>query len=295
MKSATLPCSMSDSEVISRLRFLARPTLHSWAVAAVLVLLSVTRFAAGQSWHAPIREIAHPGLPDISVASFDAGGPVIYFNPDRVRQVGPALATFFRAHEYGHIELGHIHAADLGGNPFSRAWLRQGRELEADCYAAQTLQPSYPEALDAAVHFFRDIAPGQVDALHPPGRVRAAKIAACRQEGGSDEEATEKESTTLRFGSWKSSSGGWAELTVNIDGNEQGEMSNEFGADHLDIEVAPGKHTFELTDIRLFGRRGESLGGGGSCRSVLTVRAGRSAYELELQIPAPGELRCRIR
>ena len=104
---------------------------------------------------AQIREIPNPNLPDIAMATFDRMGPVIYFNPIIAQRVGPHVAEFFRAHEYGHHNLNHIQRGMMT-DPFSRRWVRRGLEKEADIWATQTLfQQGNTMAIEAAVRSFR--------------------------------------------------------------------------------------------------------------------------------------------
>ena len=127
-----------------------------------------------------IREIPLIGLSDLAIASYDNYGPVIYFNPELARQLGPWLTEFFRAHELGHHKLGHLQRERFAATPFNRAWLRQSYEREADCYAAQHISPY---AVMAAIEYFvATQGPTRPDWQHPTGYERVAVIRDCAGE-----------------------------------------------------------------------------------------------------------------
>ena len=117
---------------------------------------------AGVNAQAQVREIPAP-INDIAIASFDMYGPVIYYNPIIVSQAGPLLWEFFRAHEYGHINL------------------RTGSEMAADCYATQALLRTNPAAIEAFIQFKASQGMAGGDATHLPGIERARFVDACRR------------------------------------------------------------------------------------------------------------------
>lgn len=122
------------------------------SVFAVLITASITAKA-----QAPVREIPAP-INDIAVAGWDQFGPVIFYNPVLVAQAGPYVATFVRAHEYGHINL------------------RTSDEVQADLYAVRALAFTNPEAIMAFVRLKASQGMGGGDATHAPGAVRAQYI-----------------------------------------------------------------------------------------------------------------------
>ena len=130
---------------------------------------------------AQIREIPNPNLPDIAVAWYDQMGPIIVFNPIVVQQVGPYVSTFFRAHEYGHHNLGHIQQSMVSG-PVNYQWTRISFERDADLWATQVLfnQGNYA-AIEAAIMHFRSgkVAPSP---LHPHPIQRASYISQLYQQ-----------------------------------------------------------------------------------------------------------------
>jgi hypothetical protein len=129
-----------------------------------------------------VREVATDTLRDVALVAYELGRPVIYYNPILMQRIGPQLADFFMAHEYGHVAYGHSGAAlTLGGDDTGA--LRQRQELEADCYATETLTERNPDAVAAALQFFTRLGPFRFDNLHPTGAQRAAKILACLPPG----------------------------------------------------------------------------------------------------------------
>ncbi len=129
-----------------------------------------------------VREIPHAGLPDIAMTSADGYGLLIYYNPYVVQQVGPLISAFFKAHEYGHVCLGHVQQQLFNANPFNRQWMSLQHEFQADCYAARQLRNSNPAAVRAAIAWFRGQGPIQMVPTHPPGTARAQNIAACAND-----------------------------------------------------------------------------------------------------------------
>jgi hypothetical protein len=131
---------------------------------------------------ADVRVVASDTLGDVALTVIERGRSTIYYNPGLMEHVGPRLARFFLAHEYGHIVGGHGGGAFSAGDPdFSLA--RRAQELDADCYAAQRLAASDLADVAAAIHFFSLIGGFRFDDLHPSGNERAARIAACAAIG----------------------------------------------------------------------------------------------------------------
>jgi hypothetical protein len=168
----------------------------SLMVTVLLVSASIAPLPAAQRL-VDVRQIATDTLHDVAVATYERGRPVIYYNPILIQRVGPELADFFLAHEYGHIAYGHAGGAlaeprDDWGN------LRQKQELEADCYATQTLADDNRPAVDAALQFFSRMGQFRFDNLHPSGSQRAAKILACLPQ--TDKDASEDRRKPGRLG-----------------------------------------------------------------------------------------------
>jgi len=127
-----------------------------------------------------VLELADNSLGDVAVAVYAPSRGIIYYNPDRERQLGPDLSIFFRAHEFGHLYYHHTRASAVaGGTGVGIESLAQTRELEADCYAARTLHPSHRSAVEAAIRFSRLMGPVRLDAKHPDGATRAGHILIC--------------------------------------------------------------------------------------------------------------------
>ena len=131
---------------------------------------------------ADVRVVASDTLEDVALTVIERGRSTIYYNPGLLDHVGPRLARFFLAHEYGHIVGGHGGGAFSAGDPdFSLA--RRAQELDGDCYAAQRLASSDLADVAAAIRFFTLIGGFRFDDLHPSGTERAARIAACAATG----------------------------------------------------------------------------------------------------------------
>jgi len=147
------------------------------ATAAVLVGGRLAPAAAAQRL-VDVRQVASDTLHDVAVATYERGRPVIYYNPTLMQRVGPELADFFLAHEYGHIAYGHTGGA-LAEPRDELSNIRQRQELDADCYATEILAADNRPAVDAAIQFFSHMGQFRFDNLHPSGSQRAAKILAC--------------------------------------------------------------------------------------------------------------------
>jgi len=90
-----------------------------------------------------VPEIADPNLNDIAIVKpHPQYGAVIIYNPIICQQIGAACG-FFRAHEYGHVTLGHqfMHP---GAYPAQR-------EAQADEWAAAN---AHPQEILAAYQLF---------------------------------------------------------------------------------------------------------------------------------------------
>jgi len=92
---------------------------------------------------AQVPEIADPNLNDIAIVKpHPQYGAVIIYNPNTCFQIGAACG-FFRAHEYGHVTLGHqfMHP---GAYPTQR-------EAQADEWAAAN---AHPQEILSAYYLF---------------------------------------------------------------------------------------------------------------------------------------------
>jgi hypothetical protein len=91
-----------------------------------------------------VTERARWLLPDVAKVTLDSSGSSqIEFNPAICRRLGPDLCEYFRAHEYGHVNLRHLER----GVPTRQA------EREADIWAATNASPS---AVEAARKYFEN-------------------------------------------------------------------------------------------------------------------------------------------
>ncbi len=151
---------------------------------ALLGIVGQTTVAAAQ-----VPEIPDVNLPDIAMVTWHVGplppvglpmynGPVIIYNPKVIAQVGPALTAFFRSHEYCHVARNHIQQQFFFGNPYNKAWISQGLELDADsCATVTLLSQGNIASVRAAFLWFLGQGPIQHVPSHPPGQARAMNIA----------------------------------------------------------------------------------------------------------------------
>ena len=146
-------------------------------ITAALVTASGGRAVAAQRL-VDVQPIATDTLHDVAVTAYERGRPMIFYNPTLMQRVGPLLADFFIAHEYGHVAYGHAGGA-LAERRADLSTLRQRQELDADCYATRLLAEDNRPAVDAAIQFFTRMGPFRFDDLHPSGSQRAAKILSC--------------------------------------------------------------------------------------------------------------------
>ena len=123
-------------------------------------------------------------LRDVAVAVYDTAHPVIYVNQTRLSQFEPVMQQFFMAHERGHITLHHTRAYALNGTIDGKRAAIVARELEADCWASQTLARTNRTAAIGAARFFAQMGPFRYDHEHPSGSQRAARILACLPDEG---------------------------------------------------------------------------------------------------------------
>lgn len=119
-----------------------------------------------------IIEIAVDSLEDVATAHYAPARGIIYYSPARYRELGPELSAFFRAHEFGHLYYHHTRAGQ------DAKALRQ-LELAADCYAARMLAPTRPVAIASAITYFTRQGATALDAGHPAGIRRAARVREC--------------------------------------------------------------------------------------------------------------------
>lgn len=129
-----------------------------------------------------IAVVSSDTLRDVAVAVYDSAHPVIYVNQVKLSQFEPVMQQFFMAHERGHITLHHTRAYALNGTIEGKRAAIVARELEADCWASQTLARTDRRAALGAARFFAQMGPFRYDREHPSGSQRAARILACLPE-----------------------------------------------------------------------------------------------------------------
>ena len=134
-------------------------------VGAICLTVSGLTCLESQSCNGQVREVRRVLMSDIGHARIDRrGNPVVTINQRMCRQLGPELCSFFRNHEYGHIQLRHFH----------RDISVQQAEAEADCFAAKI---SSPQAVRAAQKYFAGGRGGT--RLHGTSGQRASRVASC--------------------------------------------------------------------------------------------------------------------
>ena len=125
--------------------------------AAITICSSNFNEVSGQ-----VQERSRWLLPDVAKVTLDSSGQSqIDFNPAICRRLGPDLCEYFRAHEYGHVNLRHLER----GVPTRQA------EREADLWAAQNASPS---AVEAARKYFERGRGGSFN--HGSARERAQRL-----------------------------------------------------------------------------------------------------------------------
>ncbi len=223
---------------------------------SLVMILVLNLLILGQVWNPPqsVREIPNPQLPDIAMASYDAFGPVIYYNPILAQRLGILITMFFRAHEYGHVYLNHYQKTMFQTNPFARIHLSQKYELEADCFATSELCKINRNAVLEAIKFFNSQGPILRDVYHPSGTIRAQNIKNCFDKCTKldDEEEIDKEDKEvscnfyipdIRIGEL----GGI--IDIYIDDNLIGTISNfpcEYNAEIEIDSITQGLHRYKL-------------------------------------------------
>ncbi len=118
-----------------------------------------------------VPELPAPDLDDTAMAEMTSTGPVILYNPALYEAAGPAR-EFVRAHEYGHVLLGHLEDEAMRTTRAGRA----RAEAEADCFAARAVPP---DAVIAMARLVRRLPPEARDAVYGTKPQRARRILAC--------------------------------------------------------------------------------------------------------------------
>lgn len=149
-------------------------TILVWSKRISIYLLITVALSANAT---QIRELPVHHLHDVSIATYDQFGPVIYYNPRALQELGPQISVFVRAHEYAHHILQHIHRGKASEHRSDVSAMRRFFELEADCFAAKKVSRNI--AMAAANKFARTHGVKRSDNYHPTGKERANIIKKC--------------------------------------------------------------------------------------------------------------------
>lgn len=171
------------------LAFIDKPVL---AVCFLLVLIS-SCFFVGEKAHGQgvvgnpycnIPTLLFPGHPLGAQATRNpfSGQPFILVDPNVQAQFGPNFMRFVLAHECAHHLLGHLSELDqiqMVG-PYALLGVNPSIELEADCWAAETLaeRGDFYAVNDAAIALQYSMGPFRAPG-YPSGFERANMIADC--------------------------------------------------------------------------------------------------------------------
>ncbi|RSK50092.1 M48 family metalloprotease [Hymenobacter rigui] len=123
-----------------------------------------------------VRVFANASLNDIAMATFDQGGPVIYYNPMLCQQAGDLATAFMMTHEVGHHNLNQ--AVQMSGNPLAQLWLNMNQENAADAFAVEFWVARGNKLIIQSGAMFMWNVNNMGDSTHPPSRMRANNIAA---------------------------------------------------------------------------------------------------------------------
>ncbi|WP_198088519.1 hypothetical protein [Variovorax sp. E3] len=161
----TLTCRGEDSKDFKKTEKKMNTTMGKIARRLACLACCGAFAIYGSMASAQVPEIPDPSINDIAITTYVNGQIAIVWNPIRCNQMGLLVCRFFRAHEYGHVALGHL---ITGTHP-------QYAEFQADCYAAANAP--MPEVKAAYAYFFNTGYNGNWS--HGNGFDRAARIQLC--------------------------------------------------------------------------------------------------------------------
>lgn len=282
--------------------------MRRWTLGPVLLLLAAMPTGARAQLNfggcvdaagRPVPHAPNPQLNDIAMATLAPdGSPIIIYNPYVVQQNQGPVARFFYMHECAHHALGQV-LRQAGGqvNPIPFA-----NEQEADCAAIVTLVRS-GEFSDAEVTFVqRRLSGSPGDFTHLPGPVRATNLRGCLQSAGvsgpvssgpgEDPGDDDGATYTARFRMWSRAQGNPTTFDLVIDDDAMESMSNLDGDDPVEFDLAPGTHTFTMTDITVYGPYGV-IASDLECSGSFRVTRDRS-FNLWARLSPSGEVRCGV-
>ncbi|GAB2532021.1 hypothetical protein [Rufibacter soli] len=129
-----------------------------------------------QKWIPPVPLVANAQLQSIAKLSYHDSLKtyVIEFNPELAQQVGPFVTAFHQAHEYGHLQRGHVNKKKLNKQGTGMLQLNQDMEIGADIYATEYLYLQDKSILLSMLDYLHTSA--QEDLLHYPRKARAHRL-----------------------------------------------------------------------------------------------------------------------
>jgi hypothetical protein len=133
-----------------------------------------------------VPEIPVQNLPDVAISALAANGqPVIYFNPLIISRLDPLVVKFIKAHECGHIVLGHLAMSMYITDPYYHLQMAQQNEIAADRFATDYWMEHDPRVVAAAITWMVDPrTANRGDWTHLPSPQRAQLIIARARELG---------------------------------------------------------------------------------------------------------------
>src|SRR5262249_53455847 len=104
------------------------------------------------------------------------------------------VTAFIRAHEFGHIKLGHLNRSMFDANPYFHLAMVRSKEIAADEFATKYWMKHNKEVIDVVVRKFESPFTGNYgDATHLPTVYRAGLIRVLRDKLVAQTEATNDE------------------------------------------------------------------------------------------------------
>ncbi|AKQ44949.1 hypothetical protein TH63_03795 [Rufibacter radiotolerans] len=141
-----------------------------------LLLLFWLQTGFAQKWVPPVSLVANSQLQSIAKLSYHDSLKtyVIEFNPELAMQAGPFVSAFHQAHEYGHLQRGHVNKKKLNQQGNGMLQLNKDMEIGADIYATEYLYLQDKSILLSMLDYLHTSA--HEDLLHYPRKARAHRL-----------------------------------------------------------------------------------------------------------------------